>query len=83
MRRARTECHDENDLKRLAMSLCGVDLEKRKRVCTSNWKVKTLSKEQVEYACLDAYTSFCVGQEFYVVAEPVAVAEIIAELAGL
>ncbi|TKY73575.1 Werner Syndrome exonuclease [Spatholobus suberectus] len=49
-------------LKDLAKELVGLDMEKSKDVCTSEWKSKELTQAQVEYACIDAYASYKIGK---------------------
>ncbi|CAH9080201.1 unnamed protein product [Cuscuta epithymum] len=49
-------------LKDLAMEICGLNMRKPKHVCMSNWEVRELSLAQVEYACIDAYASYKIGQ---------------------
>ncbi|CAH9087550.1 unnamed protein product [Cuscuta europaea] len=49
-------------LKDLAMEICGLNMPKPKHVCMSNWEVRELSPAQVEYACIDAYASYRIGQ---------------------
>ncbi|KAF3457987.1 hypothetical protein FNV43_RR02649 [Rhamnella rubrinervis] len=48
-------------LKRLAMELIGKVMEKPKHVTLSDWDIKKLSYEQIEYASIDAYVSFELG----------------------
>ncbi|TKY73574.1 hypothetical protein E2542_SST02328 [Spatholobus suberectus] len=49
-------------LKYLAKELVGLDMEKSKDVCTSEWKSKKLTLAQIQYACIDAYASFKIGK---------------------
>ncbi|CAJ1931951.1 unnamed protein product [Sphenostylis stenocarpa] len=49
-------------LKYLAKELLGLEMEKSKAVCTSDWKSKKLTETQVEYACIDAYVSYKIGK---------------------
>ncbi|KAK7405567.1 hypothetical protein VNO78_06999 [Psophocarpus tetragonolobus] len=49
-------------LKYLAKELVGLEMEKSKTVCTSEWKSKELTHAQIEYACIDAYASFKIGK---------------------
>ena len=42
-------------LKKLALRFLGVELNKPKRVSTSNWEAFTLSSSQIEYAAMDAW----------------------------
>ncbi|XP_061366079.1 3'-5' exonuclease-like [Gastrolobium bilobum] len=53
-------------LKYLAKELVGLDMKKSKDVCTSEWQLKELTKEQVEYACIDAYASFKIGKKLLI-----------------
>ncbi|XP_029130621.1 Werner Syndrome-like exonuclease isoform X2 [Cajanus cajan] len=49
-------------LKYLAKELVGLDMKKSKEVCTSEWKTKDLTRDQIEYASIDAYASFKIGK---------------------
>ncbi|KAG4968101.1 hypothetical protein AAZX31_12G134700 [Glycine max] len=49
-------------LKYLAKELVGLEMEKSKAVCTSEWQSKELTQTQIEYACIDAYASFKIGK---------------------
>lgn len=53
-------------LKHLAKELLGLEMKKPKTVSTSQWHVRELSYEQVEYACLDAYVSYRIGHKLLV-----------------
>ncbi|KAI9108926.1 hypothetical protein K1719_020231 [Acacia pycnantha] len=57
---------ERSGLKNLAMIVANVQMNKPKNVSLSNWEATTLSWEQIEYACLDAYTSFCVGHKLLI-----------------
>lgn len=50
-------------LKDLAMDVCGLNMRKPKHVCMSNWEARVLNDAQVEYACIDAYVSYKIGQK--------------------
>jgi hypothetical protein len=49
-------------LKTLTREVMGVLIDKPKRVTMSKWDVDRLSLEQVDYACIDAFTSYEVGR---------------------
>ncbi|KAK4264468.1 hypothetical protein QN277_025639 [Acacia crassicarpa] len=53
-------------LKHLAKELVGLEMKKDKKVTTSKWHVSFLSYEQIEYACIDAYASYCIGHKLLV-----------------
>jgi 3'-5' exonuclease len=53
-------------LQSLAREIMGVHMEKERRVRLSNWGKCTLSKEQIEYATVDAFVSFEVGRRLEV-----------------
>ena len=46
----------------MAKELVGLEMEKSKAVCTSEWQSKELTQTQIEYACIDAYASFKIGK---------------------
>ncbi|KAL6968662.1 hypothetical protein U1Q18_034459 [Sarracenia purpurea var. burkii] len=48
-------------LKWLAKEFAGVLMERPKRVCKSNWEARVLNKKQIQYAAIDAYSSYRVG----------------------
>lgn len=50
-------------LKDLAWEVASVNMKKPKHVCQSNWEARVLSQEQVEYGCMDAFASYCVGHK--------------------
>ncbi|WMV27205.1 hypothetical protein MTR67_020590 [Solanum verrucosum] len=50
-------------LKDLALEIAGLNMKKPKHVCRSNWEARELSSDQVEYACLDAYASYKIGNK--------------------
>lgn len=50
-------------LKDLAYDICSLNMPKPKHVSMSNWEATELSVSQVEYACIDAYASFKIGQK--------------------
>ncbi|XP_057730881.1 3'-5' exonuclease-like [Arachis stenosperma] len=50
-------------LKDLAMDVVGLSIKKPNIVSLSNWDIRVLSIEQVEYGCIDAYVSYKVGQK--------------------
>ncbi|KAL1323395.1 hypothetical protein HN51_033747 [Arachis hypogaea] len=52
-----------SDLKDLAKQLVGLSIKKPKLVSLSDWKVRVLSIEQVEYACIVAYVSYKIGHK--------------------
>ena len=45
-------------MKELAETILGMKMEKPKKVVESEWDVKELRDDQVEYACIDAFVSF-------------------------
>ncbi|XP_058741793.1 uncharacterized protein LOC131614188 [Vicia villosa] len=49
-------------LKRLALRVAGIEIEKPKKITLSNWSNFPLTLKQVEYASLDAFISFEVGR---------------------
>ncbi|XP_006646166.1 Werner Syndrome-like exonuclease [Oryza brachyantha] len=49
-------------LKALALTVMGARVEKPKHVTMSNWALRALTKEQVAYACIDAYVSYEIGR---------------------
>ncbi|TVU35668.1 hypothetical protein EJB05_17569, partial [Eragrostis curvula] len=49
-------------LKALTREVMGVHIDKPKRVTMSKWDEPRLSPEQVDYACIDAFTSYEVGR---------------------
>ncbi|KAG8054983.1 hypothetical protein GUJ93_ZPchr0001g29263 [Zizania palustris] len=49
-------------LKRLTLEVMGVNIDKPKHITMSKWFTKPLSREQVRYACIDAYVSFEIGR---------------------
>ncbi|QHN98482.1 Werner syndrome ATP-dependent helicase [Arachis hypogaea] len=53
--------YSSRGLKFLAKELVGLDMKKSKDICTSEWKSKELTKDQIEYACIDAYASYKIG----------------------
>ncbi|KAJ8748686.1 hypothetical protein K2173_008131 [Erythroxylum novogranatense] len=50
-------------LKEIASQVLGLYMEKPRHITRSNWQVRVLSDEQIEYACIDAYASYRIGQE--------------------
>ncbi|KAK7294618.1 hypothetical protein RJT34_17507 [Clitoria ternatea] len=48
-------------LKDLGLRVLGLEVEKPKKVATSNWDNRRLSSEQVRYAAIDAFVSFEIG----------------------
>jgi ribonuclease D len=50
-------------LKELALEVVGLNMRKPKDICMSNWEVRVLSEQQIEYACIDAYASFRIGHK--------------------
>ncbi|XP_062179941.1 3'-5' exonuclease-like [Phragmites australis] len=52
----------EAGLKTLAREVMGALIDKPKRVTMSKWDAWTLSPEQVQYACIDAFVSYEVGR---------------------
>ncbi|XP_028765123.1 Werner Syndrome-like exonuclease [Neltuma alba] len=57
---------DKTSLKDLAMVVCNIHLKKPVNVQASDWEASTLSSEQVEYACMDSYASYCVGHKLVI-----------------
>ncbi|KAK4406765.1 hypothetical protein Sango_0683000 [Sesamum angolense] len=53
-------------LKDLAWEVCGLWMRKPKHVCRSNWEARVLNKEQVEYACIDAFASYKIGHKLLI-----------------
>ncbi|KAK4264439.1 hypothetical protein QN277_025618 [Acacia crassicarpa] len=53
-------------LKHLAKELVGLEMRKNKKVTMSDWHVRDLSYEQIEYACIDAYASYWIGHKLLV-----------------
>ncbi|KAJ3684935.1 hypothetical protein LUZ61_014099 [Rhynchospora tenuis] len=49
-------------LQSLVREFMGVNMDKPRRVCLSDWGSYSLTEEQIEYASLDAFTSFEVGR---------------------
>lgn len=49
-------------LKRLALTVMGAHMEKEKNITKSRWGEPTLTWEQVNYACIDAYVSYEIGR---------------------
>ncbi|CAM0911252.1 unnamed protein product [Alopecurus aequalis] len=52
-------------LKAVARAVMGADLQKPKRVTMGPWDAQSLSDEQIEYACIDAFVSFEVGRKLF------------------
>ncbi|KAK3164983.1 hypothetical protein QOZ80_1AG0027410 [Eleusine coracana subsp. coracana] len=52
-------------LKAIAKGVMNVDMEKPHRVTTGPWDAYSLSGEQIEYACIDAFVSFEVGRRLF------------------
>ncbi|CAO2837610.1 unnamed protein product [Amaranthus hypochondriacus] len=52
-------------LKVLARDIAGLHMEKPIHICKSDWQVRVLSKEQVEYATIDAYASYKIGVKLF------------------
>lgn len=50
-------------LKQLAETVVGLYMQKPLHVCRSNWEARSLTMEQIEYACIDAYASFRIGRK--------------------
>jgi ribonuclease D len=50
-------------LKDLAFEVSGLSIKKPQDVRRSNWEARVLNENQVEYACIDAYASYRVGQK--------------------
>lgn len=50
-------------LKDLAWLVAGLNMEKARGVCKSEWEAIALSSEQIKYACVDAYVSYRVARE--------------------
>ena len=71
---AMTQCTNilsSRGLKHLAKRLVGLDMKKSKDVCTSEWQSRVLTKDQVEYACIDAYASYKIGHKLLIEKEGV------------
>ncbi|TVU00179.1 hypothetical protein EJB05_17570, partial [Eragrostis curvula] len=49
-------------LKDLTYKVMGVRIKKPRRVTCSKWDAPSLSTEQVDYACIDAYVSYEIGR---------------------
>ena len=49
-------------LKGYAREVLGMAMEKPRRVTMSNWEKRELDPAQVEYACIDAYVSYKLGE---------------------
>uniref|UniRef100_A0A0D9Y783 3'-5' exonuclease domain-containing protein n=1 Tax=Oryza glumipatula TaxID=40148 RepID=A0A0D9Y783_9ORYZ len=49
-------------LKGYAREVLGMAMEKPRRVTMSNWEKRELDAAQVEYACIDAYVSYKLGE---------------------
>uniref|UniRef100_A0A0D9V018 3'-5' exonuclease domain-containing protein n=1 Tax=Leersia perrieri TaxID=77586 RepID=A0A0D9V018_9ORYZ len=49
-------------LKGYARELLGMAMEKPRHVSMSNWEKRELDVEQIEYACIDAYVSYKLGE---------------------
>eukprot|EP01018_Ginkgo_biloba_P010980 Gb_21005 [translate_table: standard] len=62
-RRLEKEELEKVGLKRLASEVLGLSLLKPKKITMSNWSVKQLSRQQIEYACIDAFVSFAIGNK--------------------
>ncbi|XP_010674792.2 3'-5' exonuclease-like [Beta vulgaris subsp. vulgaris] len=52
-------------LKVLARNVVGLYRAKPRHVCKSDWQARVFSKEQVEYACIDAYASYKIGYKLF------------------
>ena len=50
-------------LKDVARAVMGASLEKPEKVRMGPWDADSLSGEQIEYACIDAFVSFEVGRK--------------------
>lgn len=60
------ERFSRSGLKHLAKEIVGLEMKKNKKVTMSDWRVRDLSFEQVEYACIDAYASYWIGHKLLV-----------------
>uniref|UniRef100_A0A0D9V3R7 3'-5' exonuclease domain-containing protein n=1 Tax=Leersia perrieri TaxID=77586 RepID=A0A0D9V3R7_9ORYZ len=49
-------------LKSLALTVMGAQMEKSKKITMSNWHAQMLTRQQINYACIDAYVSFEIGR---------------------
>ncbi|XP_006644102.1 Werner Syndrome-like exonuclease [Oryza brachyantha] len=49
-------------LKGYAREVLGLAMEKPRRVTMSNWEKRELDAAQIEYACIDAYVSYKLGE---------------------
>ncbi|CAK7339911.1 unnamed protein product [Dovyalis caffra] len=52
-------------LKRLVKEVLGKEFEKPKRVTLSRWDNEWLTAAQVQYACIDAFLSYKIGESLY------------------
>ncbi|KMT13649.1 hypothetical protein BVRB_4g080350 [Beta vulgaris subsp. vulgaris] len=52
-------------LKVLARDIAGLYMDKPMHVCRSDWQARVLTREQVEYACIDAYASYKIGVRLF------------------
>ncbi|KAL5229273.1 hypothetical protein ABZP36_017538 [Zizania latifolia] len=50
-------------LKGFAREMLGLAMEKPRRVTMSNWEKRVLDAAQIDYACIDAYVSYELGQK--------------------
>ncbi|MED6211888.1 hypothetical protein PIB30_077914 [Stylosanthes scabra] len=55
------QTYSSRGLKFLAKELVGLDMKKSKAICISEWNSRELAKDQIEYACIDAYASYKIG----------------------
>ncbi|KAJ4720292.1 Werner Syndrome-like exonuclease [Melia azedarach] len=53
-------------LRRLALQFLNIEMEKSKRITLSKWDRNELSKEQIQYAAIDAFVSFKLAFKFAV-----------------
>ncbi|XP_058077609.1 3'-5' exonuclease-like [Magnolia sinica] len=56
-------------LQNMAWVFVGLRMEKPSDVTMSNWEDKELSREQIKYACIDAYASYKIGYKLLVGSE--------------
>lgn len=53
-------------LKKLAKELTSLYMKKSKKVQMSKWELKELTRDQIEYACIDAYASYKIGKKLLI-----------------
>lgn len=60
------ERFNNTNLKDLAREVGGVYMKRPEHVSNSNWGTRMLCHEQVEFACMEAYASYCVGYKLLI-----------------